>query len=137
MCEVARAKNQHCYPHTGNSGHIWCLSSSLSLSVGFFIGCCPVCTTGGSLPCRRYLLASLTGNEEGDKGLMALRVKPTSTRFPTNILHTPIHHTPLHSIPSVRQPRGSRLLETQHSERLVDEIKAESILFYSSTNREP
>ncbi len=26
-----------CYPHTGNGGHSWCLSSSLSLSVGFSI----------------------------------------------------------------------------------------------------
>ncbi len=35
--EVARSKKQRCYPHTGNSGRRWCLSSSLSLSVGFSI----------------------------------------------------------------------------------------------------
>ncbi len=35
--EVARALNLRCYPHTGNGGHRWCLSSSLSLSVGFSI----------------------------------------------------------------------------------------------------
>ncbi len=29
--------NGHCYPHTGNGGHSWCLSSSLSLLVGFSI----------------------------------------------------------------------------------------------------
>ncbi len=35
--EVARVQNQRCYPHTGNGGHSWCLSSSLSLSAGFSI----------------------------------------------------------------------------------------------------
>ncbi len=35
---------------------------------------------GGSLPCGRYLLAPLTGNKQGSKGLMILRVKPTPTR---------------------------------------------------------
>ncbi len=35
--EVAHALNRRCYPHTGNGGHSWCLSSSLSLSVGFSI----------------------------------------------------------------------------------------------------
>ncbi len=31
---VACSLNRRCYPHTGNGGHRWCLSSSLSLSVG-------------------------------------------------------------------------------------------------------
>ncbi len=35
--EVARALSQRCYPNTGNDWHSWCLSSSLSLSVGFSI----------------------------------------------------------------------------------------------------
>ncbi len=35
--EVARTLSQSCYPHTGNGGHRWCLSSSLSLSAGFSI----------------------------------------------------------------------------------------------------
>ncbi len=35
--EDARTLNQRCYPHTGNGGHSWCLSHSLSLSVGIFI----------------------------------------------------------------------------------------------------
>ncbi len=35
--EVVRALNQRCYPHTGNGGHSWCLSSSISLSVGFSV----------------------------------------------------------------------------------------------------
>ncbi len=32
----------------------------------------------------------LTGNKEGSTGFMVLRVKPTPTRFPTNILYTPV-----------------------------------------------
>ncbi len=43
--------------------------------------------TGGSLPCGRYYLAPLTGNIEGSKGLMVLRVKPIPTRFPSNSLY--------------------------------------------------
>ncbi len=35
--EVARPLKQRCYPHTGNGGHRWCLSSSLSLPVRFSI----------------------------------------------------------------------------------------------------
>ncbi len=35
ISEVARALNQCFYPRTGNGGHSWCLSSSLSLLVGF------------------------------------------------------------------------------------------------------
>ncbi len=35
--EVARTVNRRCYPHIGNDGHNWCLSSSLSLSIGFSI----------------------------------------------------------------------------------------------------
>ncbi len=46
---ITRTLNRRCYPHTGNGGHSWCLSSSLSLSVG----CCSLRTTGGSLPCGR------------------------------------------------------------------------------------
>ncbi len=34
--EVARALNRRCYPHTGNGGHSWYLSSGLSLPVRFF-----------------------------------------------------------------------------------------------------
>ncbi len=37
---------------------------------------------------------------------MVLRVRSTPTRFPTNILSTPVDSTPLHSIPSVWCPRG-------------------------------
>ncbi len=58
---------------TENGGRRWCLSSSLSLSVGLSVQdeamdvarCAP---TGGSLPCGRYLLPPLTGNKEGSKG---------------------------------------------------------------------
>ncbi len=41
--------------------------------------CSPVHTTGGSLTCRRYLLAPLTGNKENSKGITALLVKRTPT----------------------------------------------------------
>ncbi len=51
-----------------------------------------------SLPCGRYLLAPLTGDKEGSRSLMVLRVKPTPTRFPTNSLYTPMDNTTLHSI---------------------------------------
>ncbi len=37
-------------------------------------GCCPVCATGGALPCGRYLHAPLTGDKE-------LRAKHSPTRF--------------------------------------------------------
>ncbi len=66
--------------------------------------------TGGSLPCRRYLLAPLTGDKEGRKSLMVLRVKPTPTRLPTNSLYTPMDNTHLHSISSVCHPWGPLLL---------------------------
>ncbi len=69
-------------------------------------GCCPARATGGSLPCGRYLLASLNVNEEGRKCLMVLRVKPTPTRSPTNSLYTPMDNTSLHSILSVVHPWG-------------------------------
>ncbi len=42
--EVARAFNRRCYPHTGSSGHSWCLSSSISWPVGF--SGCQVRATG-------------------------------------------------------------------------------------------
>ncbi len=45
------------------------------------------------LPCGRYLLAPLTGNKEGSKCLMVLRVKPTPTGFPINSLYTPMDNT--------------------------------------------
>ncbi len=40
------------------------------------------------------------------KSPMVLRVKPTSTRFPTNSLYTPMDNTPMHSITSVCHPWG-------------------------------
>ncbi len=54
-----------------------------------------------------YLLAPLTGNKEGSKELMVLRVKPTLTRLPTNSLYAPMNSTPLHSISSVYDARVS------------------------------
>ncbi len=35
--EVEGVLTRRCYPHTGNGGRRWCLSSSLSLLVGFSI----------------------------------------------------------------------------------------------------
>ncbi len=45
---------------------------------------------GSLLPYGRYLLAPLTGNLEESILAMVLRVRPTPTRFPTNILFTPL-----------------------------------------------
>ncbi len=36
------------------------------------------------------ILATLTVNEKGSKELILLRVKPTPTRLPANIRHTPV-----------------------------------------------
>ncbi len=41
---------------------------------------------------------------------MALQIKPTPTRFPTNSLYTPMDNTPLYSISSVCHPWGKLLL---------------------------
>ncbi len=104
--EVARAKNQRCHPHTRSDGHGWCLSSSLSLLVGFSIQ-----DVARSSPQGGYYHADVppsTGNKEGSKFLMVLRVKPTPTRFPTNSLYTAMDNTYLHSISSVCHPWGSR-----------------------------
>ncbi len=47
------------------------------------------------------LLALLTGNKEGSKGLMVPRVKPTPTRFLTKILYTQMANTRLRVPPVV------------------------------------
>ncbi len=52
--------------------------------------------------CRRYLRAFLTGGEEVSKALTVLRVRPTLTRFPIDILHWPVESAPLLAIPSMR-----------------------------------
>ncbi len=61
---------------------------------------------GGSLPCEHYLLAPLTGNKEGSKGLMVLRGKPAPNRFPTSLLCILMENTLLLSISSVCHPWG-------------------------------
>ncbi len=80
---------------------------------------CPVRATGGALPCGRYLLASLTGNEEGSRSLMVLLwVKPTPTRFPTDNLYIPSDNTHLHSITSAIGVRPIvRVCESQQFRR--------------------
>ncbi len=50
--------------------------------------CYHVRATGGSLPCRRYFLASLTGNKEVSKDLMVLRVKPYQQSLCPDEQHT-------------------------------------------------
>ncbi len=48
---------------------------------------------------------------------MVLRVKPTPTRFPTNILSTPVDNTILHSISCVVSERQMQmLLRQRHGE---------------------
>ncbi len=59
------------------------------------------------LPCGRYFLVPLTGNKEGSKSLILLRVKHAQTRFPDKNLYTPMDHAALHSISSVYHPWGS------------------------------
>ncbi len=92
----------------GNDGHRWCLSSSLSLSVGFSIQNeamdVPGSRHSGLTTMRKLLLATLTGIKERSKCLTVLRVKPTPTRFLTNSRYTPMDNTPLHSISSVCHP---------------------------------
>ncbi len=64
------------------------LSSSPSLSIGFFIHrCCPVRATESSLLC------SVTGSKEERLGVILLQVWPASTRSPPNILYTPVDNT--------------------------------------------
>ncbi len=50
------------------------------------------------------MLARLNENKEGSKCLKVFRIKPTTTRFPTNSLYTPMGNTPLHSISSMGHP---------------------------------
>ncbi len=64
--------------------------------------------TEGSLPCRCYLLAPLTGNKERSKGIVVLQVKRTPTRFPTHILYTLMANTHLHSLRIICHPWGKR-----------------------------
>ncbi len=59
--------------------------------------CCLVRTTGGSLLCGRYLLAPLTGNEEGSFELVVIRERPKPTRILTNIHLTPADSKLLHA----------------------------------------
>ncbi len=56
-------------------------------------GCCLVSATGDSLQCGRFLLAPLSGNKEGSKSRMVLRVRPTLTQLPTSIIYTPMDST--------------------------------------------
>ncbi len=62
---VTRALSWRCYPHTENSGLIWCLSSNPSLS----IGCYPV----------RAMWTKVT--KEEIKELMIIRVRSTAALF--------------------------------------------------------
>ncbi len=50
---------------------------------------------------RRYLLAPLTGNENGSMELMVSRVRHIVIRLLANVLFNPVNDAPLHSLPSV------------------------------------
>ncbi len=52
-----------------------------------------------STQCGCYLLAPLIRNDERSMGYMVLRVRPTETHFPTNVLYTPVDSTRLYSLP--------------------------------------
>ncbi len=93
--EVARAENQRCYPHTRNCEHSWRLSSGDRI---FRSRMKPLMLYG---PHHRGLTAMRTL-------LNCFRVKPTTTRFPTNSLYAPMDNTPLHPIPSVCHPWGCK-----------------------------
>ncbi len=54
---------------------------------------------------------------------MVLRVKPTPTGSPTNILCTPMDNTPLHSISSACHPWNS---DYDHERRLFDKVSPAS-----------
>ncbi len=58
--------------------------------------CCLARTRRGSLPCRRYILTPLTGNEEGGFGLVVIRERRKSTPILTNIHLTPADSKLLH-----------------------------------------
>ncbi len=45
-----------------------------------------------------YHAGVIYSNKEGSMGLMVIDVEPTPTRFPTNILCTPLGNTGLHPI---------------------------------------
>ncbi len=45
--------------------------------------------TGGSLPCAHHLLVSITKKSEKIDRLIVLRVRPTTGRYPANILFSP------------------------------------------------
>ncbi len=95
------------YPHTGNGGHSWCLSISLSLSVGFSIQDESTDVARSAPQGSLYYHADVNYWEyKRSKVLMIFRVRPTPTRFPTNSLYTPIDNTTLHSISSVCHPWG-------------------------------
>ncbi len=73
---VERALRWRCYRHTRNAGSVgaWVVGRTVHPWR------CPVRGAGGSLPCGRYSLALLSGNEEWSKEL-----RHTLTQFPIDI----------------------------------------------------
>ncbi len=80
--------------------HSWCLSSSISWSKGFLIQDEAMGVVRSASQGAHYH-ASLTGNNEGNNGLVVPQVKPTQPQFSTNSLFTPVGYKPLHFIPTV------------------------------------
>ncbi len=72
--EFKRTRRRRCYPHIGNVG-LNLAFESIGLSIQD--------EARDSLQRRRYLLASLTGNKNGSKGLMVNRARPTPIRLTT------------------------------------------------------
>ncbi len=53
---------------------------------------CEQCEIGRMIrQCRRYLLAPLTGNKEGCKKRMVVRVGPTPIRYPVSSISSPMN----------------------------------------------
>ncbi len=50
---------------------------------------------------RRYLLAPLTGNENGSMDLMVSRVRHILIRLLASVLFNSVNDAPLHSLPNV------------------------------------
>ncbi len=97
--EVVITLTRCCYSHTEKSGHSWCLTSSLSLSVGFTIQDEAVdvarSAPQGLTAIRTIFTFSLIW---GLRRFIVIRVRPTLTRFPINVLYTPMDNTPLRAI---------------------------------------
>ncbi len=79
--EAAHILSRHGYPQSGSSGLRWCLSSSLSLSVGFSIQDEAMDVAYSALQYECNLLASLAGNKQGSRSLGLHKLNSRLTFF--------------------------------------------------------